>query len=83
MGTRNPGFGYSQFCGKMGVEDKLNKVFLHFFAIFDDFSKWSELKYGHKFGKKMKKTLFNLPSTHFSANSGYTRKPDMWYLFRH
>ena len=52
----------------MGVELKLNKVFLHFISIFDDFQ--SRV---HMFEKKMKtkKTLFNfqLHSTHYSANA--------------
>ena len=41
-GTRNQ--------AKNVLQGKLNKVFLHFFAIFDDFSKllWNIIKYGKK-----------------------------------
>ena len=61
---------------EMRVECKLNEAFLHFLLklfIFDDFSKWrscGSLKnhyiWWQKFGKKWRKALFNLPSTHSS-----------------
>ena len=64
----------------------MNKAFLQFcqiFAIFDDFSKWSTLKvlqnfeklikYGKILAKKWRKVLFNLPSTHFLADSEYPK----------
>ena len=60
------------------LEGKLNKAVLHFFAIFDDFSKWSALKaLRHleksstmpKIRQKMRKSLAQLASNHFSANS--------------
>ena len=39
-GTRNPIFAYPQSLRKIMGEGKLNKAFLHFFAIFDDFPKF-------------------------------------------
>ena len=44
MGTQNPGFGYLQYYGEMGLKGKWNKAFLHF-------SKWNTPKVLQNFEK--------------------------------
>ena len=78
-GTRNLGFGFWMCHGEMGlrqVEQGFSSFFDKFLAylmIFQSFrSTFSMLRcstlknIGQKFGKKWRKALFNLPSTHFS-----------------
>ena len=71
------------------VEGKLNKaimysLFANFLPIFDDFSKWSVYSCGaywkhfrtlknHQIRGKWWIAFFNLPSTHFSADSRYPK----------
>ena len=53
MGTQNPGFRYPQCHGEMGLR-KVEQGSSSFFAMFDDFSKWSMPKALQNFLKIIK-----------------------------
>ena len=82
LGTWNLGFGVWKWDGEMSWTRHFF-IFCHIFGIFDDFSKWSELKVLRNFEKtsnmpkictyvqKMKNSLVQFGLNPFLANTGY------------